>query len=170
MHNKIKEIKKVEIELGEAAFHHGGWKATRPLTSTGAQMSNSYIAATQIVHEEVLAAQFGHEMLENEDVWRLVDLTDCVLTKDLGGPRGRQTVTIEFEDRTVLTHRVDAAQGVLLPLSNDEIVEKWKLLTRDVIGAERAEKIQAMVLKLDECDDISPLQELMGRLTKNPIA
>jgi aconitate decarboxylase len=32
-------ITSIELEMGEAAFHHGGWKAERPLTSTGAQMA-----------------------------------------------------------------------------------------------------------------------------------
>ena len=163
-------MRKITIVLGEAAFHHGGWKATRPLTSTGAQMSNSYIVATQIIHGEVMPAQFRHDMLEHDELWRLVDLTECELSADLSGPRGRQSVTIEFEDGTTLTHQVDAPRGVDPPLSNEEILEKWRLLTRDVVDAERARKIENIVLRLEECEDISLLLELLGGVTKNPIA
>jgi aconitate decarboxylase len=170
MRNKINQVKKITIEMGEAAFHHGGWKVTRPLTSTGAQMSNSFIAATQIVHREVLAAQFRYDMLENDDVWKLVDVTDCELTKQFADSIGRQSVTIEFEDGEILSQHVEAARGVDPPLSNEEILEKWKTLTKDVIDRERAEKIENLVLGLESCDDILLLQELMGGLTKNPIA
>lgn len=165
----IKDIRKIKIVLGEAAFHHGGWKTTRPLTSTGAQMSNTFVAATQIIHGKVLPPQFRHDMLENEDVWRLVDVTECELTKDLSSPFGRQIVTIEFGDGIVISHTVDSARGVVPALSNEEIVGKWRQLTKDVIEVERAEKIEAMVLALEDCN-MKILQELLAGSTKNPIA
>jgi aconitate decarboxylase len=170
MKNKINEIKSITIKLSEAAFHHGGWKATRPLESTGAQMSNAFVAATQIVHREVLPAQFRHDMLENNEVWKLVDVTDCKMSEDLNDPIGRQTVTIKFEDGEVLTQRVESARGVEPPLSNEEIIEKWRMLTKDVIDAERAKNIEELVLGLEKCDDVSLLQAQMGVLTKNIIA
>ncbi|KAF2110198.1 hypothetical protein BDV96DRAFT_604262 [Lophiotrema nucula] len=36
----LKKIERVVIELGEVAYHHGGWEARRPLKATGAQMSS----------------------------------------------------------------------------------------------------------------------------------
>lgn len=170
MRDKIDQVKSIRITLGEAAYHHGGWRATRPLTSTGAQMSNSFAAATQILHGEVLPAQFRHDMLENETVWRLVNLTECQLTQDLAGPRGRQNARIEYADGTVLEHTVDAARGVDPALSNEEIMDKWRLLTRDIIDLERVAKIEAAVLDLEQLDDISSLIDLMAGDAKNPIA
>ncbi|KAF2092772.1 2-methylcitrate dehydratase PrpD [Rhizodiscina lignyota] len=161
-------MKKINIELGEAAYHHGGWKATRPLTSTGAQMSNSYAAATQIVHGSVLPAQYRHDMLENDDVWRLVDMSDCELLPSLAKSFA-QIVTIEFNDGTTLSQRVEAARGVNPALSNDEIVEKFRMLTKDIIDIERGRKIEEMVLGLDHCSNVSLLEELMAGVTKNPI-
>jgi aconitate decarboxylase len=169
MQNKIKSIKGIRIELGDAAYHHGGWKAQRPLTSTGAQMSNAYVAATQMVQRQVLPAQFRHDMLENDDVWRLVDVTTCELSKDPDCPRGRQIVEVQFEDGSTIKTSVDTARGVEPPLSNNEVVDKWRLLTKDVIGPERANKIESIVLNLEECDDLSALLELMEGLTRNPI-
>jgi aconitate decarboxylase len=54
----LSSIVSIRLEMGEAIFHHGGWNAKRPLAATGAQISNSYAAATQLVDREVLAAQF----------------------------------------------------------------------------------------------------------------
>ena len=170
MGEKIEDIKSIKIVLGEAAFHHGGWKAKQPLTSTGAQMSNAYVAATQIIFKQVLPAQFSPQMLDNDRVWRLANLTTCELTKDPEAPRGRQTVTIEFGDGTVLAQTVEAPRGVLPPLSNDEIVDKWRMLTKDVIDGDRAGKIEEAVLGLESCEDISLLLDLLAAPTNNPIA
>ncbi|CEJ94422.1 hypothetical protein VHEMI09956 [[Torrubiella] hemipterigena] len=166
----IKAIKKVTITLGDAAFHHGGWKTTRPLTSTGAQMSNSFVAATQIVHGSVMPVQFTPEQLENEDTWRLTDLTECVLATDSEWPFSRQNVRIEFEDSTEISYAKDGARGIIPPLTNDEIVDKWRQLTKNVIDQETTDSIEKFILSLDTQEDVSGLYELMGRLAKNPIA
>jgi aconitate decarboxylase len=44
----LSSITSIEIEMGKVLYEHGGWKAERPLTSTGAQMDNAYIAATYL--------------------------------------------------------------------------------------------------------------------------
>ncbi|KAK3670625.1 hypothetical protein LTR78_009460 [Recurvomyces mirabilis] len=121
---EISGISKITIELGEAAYHHGGWQATRPITATGAQMSNMFVAATQIVHGQVLPAQFRHDMLENDDVWRLVEMSSWIQSSDPDTPFGRQTVTIDFSDGSKISHQVEAARGVDPALSNEEIVAK----------------------------------------------
>ncbi|EXK88169.1 hypothetical protein FOQG_08554 [Fusarium oxysporum f. sp. raphani 54005] len=162
-------IKKIDILLGEAAFHHGGWRAAKPLTATGAQMSNSFTAATQIVHGQVLMPQFTPDTLVDEDVWRLVDLTECKLHITDGDSIGCQEVGIRFEDGTVLHHSVPSAFGVEPPLSNDDIVAKWRQLTRDIVENEVVEKIEEIVLSLEEQDDLVTLFELIRQTSKNPL-
>ncbi|KAG5803359.1 hypothetical protein H9Q74_009067 [Fusarium xylarioides] len=164
------EIKKIDILLGEAAFHHGGWKAVKPLTATGAQMSNSFTAATQIVHGQVLMPQFTPEMLVSKDVWRLVDLTECKLHITDGDSIGCQEVRIMFEDRTVLHHGVPNAFGVDPPLSNEDIVAKWRQLTKDIVENEVVAKIEEIVLSLEKQDDLVTLFELIRQTSKNPLA
>lgn len=163
-----KNIKSIKIEMGEIAFHHGGWKATRPLTATGAQMSNAYVAATQIIDGEVLAAQFRHDKLERDEVWRLVDVSECA-PKEMEFPYA-QSVTIEFEDGKTIIGQVKSQRGVDPELSNEEIVEKWRRLAKEVIDEERMRKIENMVLNMEDCSDIAELGELLNVPTKNPIA
>jgi aconitate decarboxylase len=91
------------------------------------------------------------------------------VSKDPDCPRGRQIVEVQFEDGSTIKTSVDTARGVEPPLSNNEVVDKWRLLTKDVIGPERANKIESIVLNLEECDDLSALLELMEGLTRNPI-
>ncbi|KAF7544934.1 hypothetical protein G7046_g9676 [Stylonectria norvegica] len=107
MRGRVDDITKTSIEMAEAAFYHGDWKAVRPLTATGAQMSSALVAATQIIHGQVFPEQFARERLEDESVWRLVDITDCKLSTDAASPPGRQAVVIELRDGTKLRHKVE---------------------------------------------------------------
>jgi aconitate decarboxylase len=166
---RFNEIKKIDILLGEAAFHHGGWKATRPLTATGAQMSNSFTVATQIVHGQVLTSEFTPEMLKRDDVWRLVNVTDCKMHIFDGDPIGCQEVKIEFEDGTTLHHGVSNAFGVDPPFSNEDIVEKWRKLTKNVIPSQVARQVEEIVLSLEEQGDVAILCELLSQSSKNSL-
>jgi aconitate decarboxylase len=56
------------------------------------------------------------------------------------------------------------------PLSNEEVVEKWRALTKGVIDDKRRQDIEDLVLNLEDCKDIALLGELMAGETKNPIA
>ncbi len=165
---KLGDVESIKLEMGEAAFHHGGWKAVRPLTSTGAQMSNSYVAATQLVDGQVLPAQFRHDKLESDEVWSLVDKTSCEFSKDFSN-RYAQRATIAFKDGTTVSAMVNAAKGVDPALTNEEIVEKWRLITKDVIDDERRGRIENLCLNFEALDDVTELLDLLAGTTKNPI-
>jgi aconitate decarboxylase len=55
-------------------------------------------------------------------------------------------------------------------LSNEEIVEKFRLITRDFIDDERREKIEKTCLATEELDDVMALGHLLDGVTENPIA
>lgn len=165
---ETERIKGIRIEMGEIAFHHGGWKAERPLTATGAQMSNSYVTATQMIDGQVLAAQFRHDKIERDELWRLVDVTECVSNPNLGAQYA-QSVTVEFEDGKTITGKVMSQRGVDPALSNEEIVEKWRGLARTVIDEERMKKIEDMVLSMENIGNIAQLGDLLNAPTNNPI-
>ena len=162
------DVTSIKLEMGETAFHHGGWKAKRPLTSTGAQMSNAYVAATQLVDGQVLPAQFRHDKLESDEVWDLVDKTTCEFNQNFDGMY-TQRATITFKSGPTVTATVNAAKGVDPALTNDEIVEKWRLLTKGVIDDERREKIENLCLNFEALDDVMELLNLLAGTTQTPI-
>jgi aconitate decarboxylase len=162
-------ITSIKLEMGEAAFHHGGWEAKRPLTATGAQMSNSFAAATQIIDRAVLAAQFRHDKLERDIVWDLVQKTTCLYNKEFP-TKWVQRATITFANKPTLTAEVKFPRGVDPALTNEEIVEKWRLITKDVLDDERRAKIEAMCLNIASLEDVTDLADLMAAITANPIA
>jgi len=164
----LNSITSIKIEMSEAAYHHGGWKAERPLTSTGAQMSNSYIGATQLVDGQVLPPQFSRQSLDRDAVWNLVDKTTCRETAELAG-KYAQRVTIHFKDDSSLSQELPAARGVSPEMSNQETLEKWRSLTQGLIDEGRRKRIEEIVLDLEDAADMVELGELMAGITKSPI-
>jgi aconitate decarboxylase len=161
----MSSIISIKIEMGEAVFHHGGWEAKRPLTSTGAQMSNSFAAATQLIDGDVLAAQFRHDKLERDLLWELVDKTTCHHNTGFQS-KWTQRVTIKFKDKPTLTAEVNAIRD----LNNEEIVDKWRSITKNVIDDVRRAKIEKLCLNIVSLEDITDLMKLMAVITRNPIA
>jgi len=165
----LEGIERITFTMSEVAYHHGGWKAERPLTSTGAQMSCSYVAATQMVDREVMPREFRSDMLERDEVWRLVDKTTCVQS----GPEHNKWKTIAevvWKDGRKASVEQMAARGVNPELSNEEIVKKWRMLTKDIIDDDRRKKIEGACLRIEELDDVMVLGDLLAGITENPIA
>ncbi|KAL7953927.1 2-methylcitrate dehydratase PrpD [Trichoderma compactum] len=166
--NDLSGIDKILIELSKPAFVHGGWDTKRPLTATGAQMSNTYVAAAYIVDSAVLPAQFSAQAIERDVVWELVNKTTCELNDDFDKMRTRVSVWFKERSEPIIADR-QLAKSVRPLLSNDEILEKWKNITANVIDDEQRQKIEDVVLNLEGCNDLGVLSRLLMGKTANPI-
>jgi aconitate decarboxylase len=164
---QLSEIKKITFEMSESAYKHGGWTAQRPLTATGAQMSCAYAAAVQLIDGQVLAEQFQDGLLDRDERWELIDKIECRQTEELGNVMSQRAI-IEFKDGSKISKYVAAAKGVDPPLSNQEIVQKFRTFTKALISEERQRKIEETVLGLESVEDISELQDLLTGLTSSP--
>ncbi|GES65502.1 immune-responsive protein [Aspergillus terreus] len=162
-------ISSIAIEMSEPAWKHGGWKAHRPLTATGAQMSCAYVAAVQLVDGQVLPQQFHPERVDRDVIWRLVDKTECFHTPELGG-KYEQRVTVAFHDGSKISRTLEAPKGVSPPLSNEEVLDKFRMFTSDLIEKERRDAIERLVLRLEFLEDVSALEELLSGSTLSPIS
>ncbi|SLM38772.1 MmgE/PrpD, partial [Lasallia pustulata] len=109
-----------------------------------------------MIDHEVLAAQFRHDKLERDEVWELVDKTICKQTEGFGS-KWTQQITIAFKDNSTIFEKVLVQRGVDPPLSNEEVVEKWRALTKGVIDDKRRKNIEDLVLNLEDCKDIALL-------------
>jgi aconitate decarboxylase len=158
---RLSNIIRIKIEMSEPAFKHGGWKAHRPLTPTGAQMSCAYAAAVQLVDGQVSPKEFHHDLIDRDSIWDLVDKTECVHSPQLGG-KFEQRVSIKFSDGSVICNTVDTPKGINAPLSNKEILEKFRKFTKGLINDEKREMIEKLVLDMENLEDISVLDELLA--------
>jgi aconitate decarboxylase len=161
-------IERILIELSKPAFEHGGWEAKRPLTATGAQMSNAYVAATYLVDSAVLPAQFSAKMIERDLVWDLVGKTTCELNTEFGKLRTRVSIWLKGRSDPIVADR-ELSKSVMPTLTNDEILEKWRNITANVIDDERRQRIEDVVLNLEDYNDLGVLSGLLMGVTKNPI-
>jgi hypothetical protein len=50
-------------------------------------------------------------------------------------------VTVTFKNDATVEHMVPAARGISQPCTKEDIVEKWRKLTRVVLDEERWDKI-----------------------------
>src|SRR5271170_5626988 len=71
----VSQIRHIEIDMAEAAYSHGGWKAERPLEVIGAQMNAAYAVAVALLDGDVLVEQFSQDRINRDDVWKLIDRT-----------------------------------------------------------------------------------------------
>lgn len=162
----LKAIKAIKLELSKPLIGHCGWTATRPIAATGAQMNANYIAAVQLVDQEVLLEQFEESKLDRDEVWELVKKTVCVhnerfdrLTYEMGA-----VVTIHFKDeRQILQMVVDKPRGMDPPITNEEIVEKYRRLTANLLPRGRQIAIEETVLSLEKLDNVTSLTSLLSQ-------
>ncbi|KAL4805134.1 hypothetical protein BDV18DRAFT_25355 [Aspergillus unguis] len=164
----LSTIGRITVEMSHSAYKHGGWTPReRPMTATGAQMSCAYVAAVQLVDGQVLPEQFRSDLLDRDEIWELVGKTECVLTEEFKEIY-EQRATVEFEDGSTVSQYLPASKGVDPPLSNEEIVHKYRRFTKGLISDERQGKIEELVLGLERLEDVSELEDLLAGLTKPP--
>src|SRR6201993_2200932 len=72
---RAEQIERIDIDMPEAAYGHGGWKAVRPLEPIGAQMNIAYAVAVALLDGTVLIEQFSQKRINSDDVWNLIDRT-----------------------------------------------------------------------------------------------
>ena len=159
-------IESIEISLSEPAFHHGGWRAQRPLRAVGAQMNVAFATAVTLLDGTALARQFSPERIDADDVWSLIERT--TVRHD---PAFDQRHEDGYNTRLRVVLRDGAPReafiehprgGLLAPLSNAEVVEKFRALSADVVDEEQAQRIEDAVLDLDELDDARHLARLLA--------
>src|SRR5271168_2792408 len=160
------QIERIDIDMPEAAYGHGGWKAVRPLQPIGAQMNVAYAVAVALLDGEVLIDQFSEKRINSDDVWNLIDRTetrhetayDQLPVDDRLTTRVRLTLKDDSTRDKVVAHPRGTGNRVL---TDADIVDKYRSLTRSVITTDRQTAIEKAVLNLDALDDISELMALL---------
>src|SRR6202161_254480 len=156
------QIGRIDIDMPEAAYGHGGWKAVRPLQPIGAQMNVAYAVAVALLDGEVLINQFSEKRINSDDVWNLIDRTetrhenayDQLPVDDRLTTRVRLMLKDGSTRDKVVAHPRGTGNRVL---TDADIVDKYRSLTRSVITTDRQTAIEKAVLNLDALEDISEL-------------
>ncbi len=160
------EVTAVDIFVSEPVFHHGGWRAERPLEAVGAQMNLAYAVAATLLDGTALAAQFAPERIDADDVWALIERTTTrhETAFDERYEDGYNTrLEITLSGGAKRTSFIENPRGGLhQPLTNSEVVEKFHTLADPLVGAKRAGEIEDAVLSLESQENIDGLIVLLA--------
>lgn len=168
------EVSAILIEIGDAAYQHGGFPITRPIAPITAQMSVRYSVAVALLDGQALLQQFSEARVADDDVWTLIDRTDVHLEPAFDKPphTGYTTrVTVQFTDGTSAVNLVEMPTGGPgRELSNEEIVDKFTSLVGGLVPEGRAGRLRDLILNLEKQDSLEPLLSILGEPAKNALA
>ncbi|GAB5436663.1 MmgE/PrpD family protein [Falsiruegeria mediterranea] len=159
-HNQVAEV---EIRTFHNATRLAGHE---PATPDEFAYSIAFPVATQIVRGQVGVPELAPETLTDPDILRLSRATTLIddphFTKISVGKRWAQ-VTLVLQDGTRLTSEPRTPRGDTdLPLSDQEISDKFHLFADPVLGRTRADEIEDLSTRFDSlsAQEVSRLFDL----------
>jgi len=170
----VSQIQRIDIDMGDAAYAHGGWKAERPLQVIGAQMNVAYAVAVALLDGDVLIDQFRQDRINRDDVWALIDRTlthhERAYDNLPADERLTTQVRLTLTDGSTRTAKVVHPRGTGdRTLTNADIRDKYAKLTHRVISADRQAAIEKAVLGIDTLDDVAQLTALLTPAVHSPL-
>jgi 2-methylcitrate dehydratase PrpD len=162
-----RQIARIDIRVGDVVYHHGWWQPQRPLEPIGGQMNIGYATAVTLLDGAALPGQFTAARLDADDVWELLDRTHVTLDPAIDElpltERFQTHVTLTFTDSSTESESVVSPHGNPLdPITDEEVVAKFRTLADRVIETRRARAVEQAVLSLPEADSITPLTGLLA--------
>jgi 2-methylcitrate dehydratase PrpD len=144
---------------------HVGWPY-RPEGLTSAQLNLPFCVATLLLEDDVFVEQFKPEAVDDRAriaLSRKVEvLHDPAITALGSAFRHKVRVDIHLRDGSVETETREAPRGSEQSFATaDEIVEKFRKLTRHAMSATRQAALVDAVLDLDGLPDSKRLAELL---------
>ena len=160
---KAEEIASIDIDMSHAAYHHGWWKLERPLTPIAAQMNVAYAVAVAILDGAAMVQQFAPQRINRDDVWALIPKISAHHDPEFDHAGGRNTrMTVTLNDGSKLQQLVEVARTMSKPLTNDEVVSKYRTLTDGIVTPRRQADIIDVVLNLESAKDTARLAQLLA--------
>ena len=158
-----KEIADIHIGSFEAAVSIIGSEPEklRPTSRETADHSMFYCCAAALIDGDVTLPTFDEKRLTDPVLLDLIDKTKIVEDAELnkGYPKGiPNDITITCADGTKVNKRVDFPRGhAENPMTDDEVVAKFKRLASGVVSDATAEATLETAWKLDTLSDLTPL-------------
>ena len=129
-------------------------------------MNVAYAVAVALLDGEVLMDQFSTKRINKDDLWSLINRTRTHHEKAYDqlpvAERETTRVCITLKDGSTRKKVVAHPRGTgERNLTNEEILDKYRSLTRSVISQGRQSAIEKTVLNIESVIDISSLLELL---------
>src|ERR1700688_3838611 len=164
---KIEELDKIEVFGSQVTVDHVGWKY-KPEGITSAQLNLPYCVATLLLEGDVFVDQFSEAELANPQRIALAEKVtvseDPAITAKGAKFRHLVRARLSLKDGTVLEQTVEAPRGSEHRFaSENEVVQKFEKLGRQVLPGSQLAAIRDSVLSLEKLSDASALTQLLSK-------
>jgi aconitate decarboxylase len=159
------DVERIVVHGSQVTVDHVGWPY-RPEGLTSAQLNLPFCVATLLIEGDVFVEQFGPHAVHDTAriaLSRKVEVVhDPAITALGAGFRHKVRVEVHFRDGTVETETREAPRGSERSFAgSDEIVGKFRKLTRAAMGARQQDALIDAVLGLERLEDAGQLARLL---------
>jgi 2-methylcitrate dehydratase PrpD len=158
-------IKHVKVWASKMAIEHAGWDYV-PGEITTAQMNLFFVLSAMIEEGNAFVDQFTESQIRNPQILRHIPKIEIINDPQFDALpsefRHRVKVEITTTDNRTFEKTVDHAKGSHKnPMTRKEVIEKFRLLASKVFDKGRIHEIEAVVLDIEDVDDISEMGNLL---------
>ncbi len=158
------QIERVIVETYGVSGQNWGVRKV-PENSVEGQFNFPYVVAVGLMDGQVARPQFAPEKLRDPVINALAERVDVRVSEELTARYPQEwcsTVTIRMKDGREFRREVVGAKGdPQNPLTTEEVVEKFNILTQSYISAEKQRRICDALLHLEDCADIDAIQRMI---------
>ncbi len=159
------DIDSIVVHASQVAVDHVGWPY-KPEGLTAAQLNLPFCVATLLIEGNAFVDEFTADCVDDEariELSRKVKVRhDPAITALGAGSRHQVRVDVHFRDGTVESETREAPRGSEQSFASaDDIIEKFRKLTRGVMAAIQQDSLIKAVLDLDNLPDSRRLVELL---------
>jgi 2-methylcitrate dehydratase PrpD len=161
----LDELSKIVVHGSQVTVDHVGW-AYRPEGLTSAQLNLPFCVATLLLCGDVFVNEFKPEAVHDKGriaLSRKVEVMHDPAITALGSKfRHKVRVEIHFTDGSREEETREAPRGSEQSFaSSDEIVEKFRKLTRSTMQPSQQDEVIGIVLGMEEIDDMTRLPQAL---------
>jgi len=158
-------VDKIRIRTTRATKLHVGWPY-KPNSMTTAQMNLPFCVAVLLHDHDFFVDQVTAKSIRSEAVLNTTKKIEVVEDPEFEslGDEGRHGVNLEvhLQNGTTYSEKVLHAKGSdQHPMTEDEILKKFRLLASRVLSRSRLEKLEDTLLHLEKLDDARNIAKLL---------
>lgn len=153
------QIRSIDIATYGPALEVAG--NASPTTAAEARFSIPFVVSTALIHGKVRLSAFSNERLVDADIRQLMSRVrlsvDPAMDRAFPGRRSA-LVSITTQDGQAFTHlQPDRKGDPELPLTDDDLSDKFMELAAPVVGVDRARELLDRLWSLDRLESVSGL-------------
>lgn len=158
-HTRIRQIH-VETYAISAEHAHTGWDEY-----ASAQLSFPYVLALAAKFRRIKISHFERDVREDPVIAALCGLVRIEVAPDLDAlyPRLRPArVTVMTDQRSYTRQVMEALGSAQVPISDEQVTEKFRELTVPVLGESRSEAARVRLANIEFEDDLPSVVEMLA--------